>query len=310
MESLMGRFLIRRLLWAVFVLLAASAVIFAITHLVPADPARLFAGPDADIGTLTQIRHELGLDDPLPVRYWRYVERLIRGDLGRSWQFKEPVLTTLATRLPATIELLVAGLLCQLALGLPVGLLSALYRNSWLDRLLMTGSFILLAAPGFVLGLLLLYVFGFLVPVLPLGGYGGLTHLVLPATTMGLVYFPWYARMFRATVLDVLDSDYLRTARAKGLADSVVLIRHALPNAIRPVITMAGFDLGNFLGGLVVIEAVFGWPGIGSRAVEAISFADIPVVVGVVLVASGFTVLMNVVVDVTYRLIDPRVDYD
>jgi len=194
-------------------------------------------------------------------------------------------------------------------IGLSLGALSALNEYSLVDRLVMAGSFFFLSVPGFWLGLILLYLFGFQVRLFPLGGYGGLKHVFLPALTIGLMYAPWYARMFRSSLLEVFRADFLTTARAKGLLPRHIFLRHVLPNAIKPVITMAGMDLASFLGGLVIIEIVFGWPGIGLLAWKAIFLMDIPVIMGIILFASFLVVMMNLVVDISYAFIDPRVVY-
>ena len=259
--------------------------------------------------TVQRIHRELGLDRSLPEQYGLHALALLRGDLGHSWRLQRPVSALVVERIPATLLLALAGVLVEMLIGLPIGLVSAVRQGSRLDRALMAGSFLCLAAPPFWLGLVLLYAFGFVVPILPLGGYGTLRHLWLPALTIGLAFSPWYARVLRSSLLEVLDADFIRTARAKGLPGSLVLFRHAMPNALRPVLTLMGNDLAHYLGGIIVVEQVFGWPGIGSLALEAILNVDIPVIMAVVFLSGAIVAAVNLMVDLAYGLLDPRVSY-
>jgi peptide/nickel transport system permease protein len=303
----MTEYVVRRL-WGMFlVIFLILTVTFVLAYLIPADPARAVAGPRARPETLALIRQDLGLDQPLHVQYFRYLSRLLQGDLGTSYRLRLPVAEILLRRLPATAQLAFAGVLFELLMGIPVGIISAVRPRSLWDRLFMLVALFGVAAPSFWLGLVLLYVFGFLIPIFPLGGRGGLMHLVLPAITLGLAGGAWYARMLRSSMLDILDADYVRTARAKGLPERAVVWRHALRNAIQPVVTMVGMDLGYYLGGLVLIEAVFSWPGIGYEMWQAIGNLDIPVIVGTITFAAVAIVVMNFVVDLLYSVIDPRV---
>ena len=291
-------------------LIGVSALVFFITYIIPGDPARVVGGPEASIETIQSIRHQLGLDQPVHIQYLQFLNRLVHGDLGQSWRLKQDVSTIILDRLPATAQLALAGLFMELVIGLSLGTLSALNQYRLIDRLAMAGAFLFLSVPGFWLGLILLYFFGFKIRLFPLGGYNGLEHLILPSLTVGLMYSPWYARMFRSALMEAYKADYLITARAKGLPERHILLRHVLPNAIKPVITMAGMDIASFMGGLVVIEIVFGWPGIGLQTWNAIRLMDIPVIMGVVLFASLLVVTMNLIVDMSYALVDPRVVYD
>jgi peptide/nickel transport system permease protein len=267
------------------------------------------AGPRASLETVQQIRQDLGLNDPAPLQYLHYMGRVVRGDLGTSWMFSRPVGQSIMERLPATLLLAIAATIAEVLIGLPIGLAAALHHGSWQDRALMMPILIGVCAPSFWIGLLLLYTFAFQLPIFPLGGYGTPMHLVLPALTVGLLGGPWYARMLRSSVLDVLGMDYVRTARAKGLRHQVVVGRHVLRNALAPIVTMAGMDFGRRLGGLLVVETVFGWPGIGTLLLTAINELDVPVIMGAVLVGAAFTVLINLMVDLLYVTLDPRVRY-
>ncbi len=305
----MGKFLVQRLLSTVLVLLGVSLVTFTLAYLIPADPAREMAGPRASADVIEQIRRDLGLDRPAPEQYLRYMARLVRGDLGTSWMFRRPVGEAILERLPATLQLALSAFLAELLIGVPVGVFAALNHGSWRDRLLMGISLLGVCAPSFWVGLLLLYTLAFRLSVFPLGGYGTPMHLVLPALTVGLLSGPWYARMLRSSMLDVLGMDYVRTARAKGLRERAVITGHVLKNAITPIVTMSGMDFGRRLGGLIVVETVFGWPGIGTLLLNAINEVDIPVIMGTVLVGAFFTVAANLIVDLAYAALDPRVRY-
>jgi peptide/nickel transport system permease protein len=303
-------YVVRRLLWGLLVLFGVSLITFVTAFAVPADPARLIGGIHATRTALANIRHIYGLDQPLPVQYLRYMQHVLRGDLGRSFALSEDVLPAILARLPATAVLALAGLFCELAIGLPVGVMAALHARRLPDRLGILGTLVGFSVPPFVLGNLLLLVFAFRTSVFPLGGNGSPASIVLPALTLGLGGAAWYSRLLRGTLLDVLSSDYIRTARAKGLSWRTVVLRHALRNAAGPVVTQIGLDLGYFLGGVVVVETVFAWPGVGQLAFKAIADDDINVVMGTVLVAAVFVVLGNILADVLQVWIDPRIALD
>lgn len=303
----MTTFLVRRALQTIPVLLIVSMVTFAIAYLIPADPAAEIAGPKAQPDTIEHIRERLGLDQPLYVQYGRYLWRLLHGDLGESYYMRMPVTEIFRHRVGATVQLAILGVLFELLMGIPVGIVSAVKSRTWLDRSAMVGALVGVSVPRFWLGIVLLYLLGFKLSLFPLGGYGTWKHAILPAFTLGLAGAAWYARMLRSSLLDILGADYIRTAHAKGLAERVVLLRHAIPNAIQPVITMVGMDLGYYLGGVVVIESVFSWPGMGREIWQAIQNLDIPVITGGVTLAAGAVVVMNFVVDVVNAAIDPRV---
>jgi peptide/nickel transport system permease protein len=297
----------RRLAWGVLVLLGVSIVTFITAFAVPADPARLIGGIHATSAALANIRQAYGLDQPLPVQYLRYMQHVLHGDLGRSFSTSEDVLPAILDRLPATGVLAIAGILCELAIGLPIGVLAALRPHHASDRLGIALTLVGFSLPPFVLGNLLLLIFAFYWSIFPLGGADQPFSIVLPALTLGLAGAAWYSRLLRGTMLDVLHADYIRTARAKGLSWRRVVTHHALRNAIGPVVTQIGLDLGYFLGGVVIVENVFAWPGVGKLAFDAISNDDIYLVMGTVLVGAVFVVLANLLVDVAQTWIDPRV---
>jgi len=307
----MTAYIIRRLLWMVLVLFGVSAITFVIAFLVPGDPARLYAGTNASPAAIKIIHHQLGLDRPLWTQFADYMWRLLHLDFGFSYRYQTPVLPAILQRFPATAELALAGVFFELIIGLPIGILSAIRPGSFWDRATMVFTFVALAAPPFWLGLLFLFVFGVLLPVLPIGGYGGGApqYLLLPALTLGLGGAAYYARLLRASLLDILKSDYVRTAWAKGLSERQVIVKHAIPNALTVIVSQLGMDLGYFLAGVVVIETVFAWPGIGKQAVDAIFTLDIPLVMGTVLFGALLIVTANVIVDISYTFLDPRVRY-
>ncbi|TLP55914.1 ABC transporter permease [Parasedimentitalea maritima] len=303
----MFSFLIRRLLQSLLILLGVSMITFVLLYWLPADPVRQIAGRSATAQTVQNIREQLGLDQPLVVQYWRYLGNLLQGDLGRSYLQRTEVSTLIMSRLPASLLLMAGAIFAELLIGLSMGVVAALRRGSRTDQVLMIVSFVGVSAPQFVVGLLLLYVFAVQLHWFPIGGYGTFSHLVLPALTMGILGSGWYSRMMRSSMVDVLRQDFVRTARAKGLTRRRIILRHALPNAILPVIAMIGIDVGIFMGGIVVVESVFGWPGIGQLAWQAIQRVDIPIIMGVTLVSATAIVIGNLVADVISLMVDPRI---
>jgi peptide/nickel transport system permease protein len=256
---------------------------------------------------VANIRHQLGLDQPFVAQYWRYLTGLFQGDMGRSYLQKTEVATLITARLPATLLLMLGAIVAELVMGLTLGIVAAIRRGGALDQSLMITSFVAVSAPQFVVGLLLLYVFAVKLSWFPIGGYGSFSNLVLPALTLGIMGSGWYSRMMRSSMIDVLRSDYIRTARAKGLRRFRVLALHAMPNAILPIIAMIGIDIGIFMSGIVVVESVFGWPGIGQLAWQAIQRVDIPIIMGVTLVSACAIVLGNLIADLVTPFIDPRI---
>jgi len=300
-------YLTRRLIQAALLLIGVSLITFVLLYLLPADPVRQIAGRSATPATVESIRQQLGLDQPFFIQYWRYLTNLLSGDLGRSYLQRSEVSELIVSRLPASLLLMVGAIACELALGMTMGLIAAVKRGGATDQALMIGSFVGVSAPQFVVGLLLLYVFAVRLGWFPIGGYGTWRHLVLPSLTLGLLGAGWYSRMMRSSMIDVLRQDYIRTARAKGLASRAILFRHALPNAILPIIAMIGIDIGLFMSGIVVVESVFGWPGIGQLAWQAIQRVDIPIIMGVTLVSACAIILGNLLADIVAPFIDPRI---
>ncbi|THV15755.1 ABC transporter permease [Rhizobium rhizophilum] len=297
----------KRLVQSIFILFGVAAITFVLLYALPADPARMLAGRSATPQTVENIRKELGLDQPLPVQFAQYVGGLVQGDLGRSYAQKTEVITLIAARLPATLTLMAAGIFLEVLLGVVLGSIAALNRGGLLDRTVMMSAFVGVSAPQFVVALLLLYVFAATLGWFPMSGYGTAAHVVLPAATLGMLGAGWYARMVRSAMIDVLNQDYIRTARAKGLSGARVILRHVLPNAILPIIAMIGIDIGQFMGGVVVVEAVYGWPGIGQLAWQAIQQVDIPIIMGVTLTSALAIITGNLIADLIAPVIDPRI---
>jgi peptide/nickel transport system permease protein len=305
----MIRYVASRLGWSVVVVFAMTVITFGVTFLSPVDPARLYAGTRASHAQYELARHTLGLNQPIFVQYVRYLGRLLHGNLGTSFSTGEPVLSAVLGRLPATIELAGAGLLVEVVVGLPLGFLAALRWQRFADRAVLTGSLLGVVVPQFVLGFVLLYLFAFKLTIFPLGASASLPALVLPALALGVPGAAWYARMVRSSVLNVLGEDFVRNCRAKGLSEWAVVVRHVFRNSIGPAVTMIGLDFGIFLGGVLIVEQVFGWPGIGQQAWNAISANDIPVVLGTVIVAATAVVIFNLCADIANALLDPRIKY-
>jgi peptide/nickel transport system permease protein len=294
-------YLLRRLVWAFAVLVTVGAVTFVLVYVLPADPARVIAGPRASAEAVAHIRTQLGLDEPLIVQLGAYAERALHGDFGHSFSQNLDVLPLILQRFPATLQLAAAGLFVELAIGLPLGVLAAVRRDSIFDRGSTILSIILVSAPSFWVGLLLIHYLGFLphqfgVDIFPIGGYKpfDVRYLLLPAITVG------FAGLHR---------DYVRTARAKGLGETSVRWKHAFRNALGPIFTQIGLDFGFFLGGVVVVEQIFSWPGIGKLAVESIRTADVPLIMGTVLFGTLCIVLANLAVDLANAIADPRIRY-
>lgn len=303
----MAAYVLRRLFWMALTVIFVSVVTFAFIYLIPADPTRALAGPRASAATIASIKHQLGLDRPIPLQYSDYAWRVLHGNFGYSFQSHEPVWDAIIARLPATAALAAAGIVCELLIGLPIGLVAALRRGGWFDHVSGLVLIVGVALPPFWVGLILLYLFAYRVPIFPLSGATP-SALVLPALTLGIVGAAYYARLLRDSVSNVLQEDYVRTARAKGCSRTRVLARHVLRNAILAIVTMIGMDLGYFLGGVVLVEAVFGWPGIGLQAYQAVSYLDVPMITGTVFVAAVAVVVANFLVDISYLFISPQVE--
>lgn len=303
----MVAFLAARIAHSLLILLGVAAITFLLLRYLPADPAALIAGRSANAATIANVRHQLGLDQAAPLQFWRYLTGLAHGDLGRSYVQRTQVADLIVARIPATLILTLAGIVVEVALGLTAGVLAAVKRNGLADRMVMTLAFMGVSAPQFVVALLLLYAFAATLGWFPMSGFGTPAHVVLPALTLGLLGAGWYARMVRSAMIDVLNQDYIRTARAKGLSNVRVLWRHALPNALLPIVAMIGIDVGQFMSGVVVVEAVYGWPGIGQLAWQAIQQVDLPIIMGVTLVSSCAIVIGNLLADLIAPALDPRI---
>jgi peptide/nickel transport system permease protein len=311
----MGGYILRRLGWSLVVVAAIVAVTFFATYILPADPARMIAGIRATPQDVERIRVALGLDQPFLVQLERYVSRLFQGDFGQSYIQNRAVLPLILERFPATLQLAAAGLTVELLIGLPLGILAATRRGTRSDRLSTILSIVLVSAPSFLVGYLLLNFLAFQpqirfgITIFPIGGYKpfDLRYLALPAITLGFSGAAYYTRLMRTSMLDELHRDYVRTARSKGLGEQAILWRHAVRNALGPVLSQIGLDLGFFLGGVVIVERVFSWPGIGKLAVDSIVTADVPLILGTVLFGTICIVAANLAVDVLQVVIDPRI---
>jgi len=306
-----GKYIVRRLLWMVVVLFFVSLITFLLAFAVPGDPAKSIAGTHATPEVLDRIRRELGLDLPLWKQYGLYLWHLLHGSMGYSYETQLPVTTAILQRFPATVMVAFFGIFFELLIGIPVGMISALRQYSIRDRSFTVLSLVFLAAPGFWLGMLLMYAFAYKLHIFPLGGLdqGMVYGCILPGLTLGLGGAAWYSRMLRSSMLDILSADYVRAARAKGLPERTVVWRHIMRNAWSPIVTLLGMDVGWFLGGVLVIEVVFGIPGIGWQAWNAIQTQDLPLIMGTVLFAALLVTISNFVVDLAYTWLDPRVKY-
>lgn len=307
----------KKLLTSVPVLLGVSLLVFLIMHLTPGDPAAVILGPDADPVSIAALQKKLGLDQPIHVQYVRFLGRLLTGDLGTSIRSNQPVSRELGTRFPFTVELALVSLVISIVIGIGAGVTAAVKKGKIGDTLTMVGALVGVSAPSFWIGLMLMLVFSYHLRWLPASGRGGpLTtidgwkSIMLPAIALGLGSAATIARMTRSSLLEVLNQDFIRTARSKGLSERTVVFRHAMSNALIPVVTIVGLRLGFLLGGSVIVEQVFAWPGIGTQVVTAIGNRDFPVVQAAVLMIALCFVLINLVVDLLYGLLDPRIRYD
>lgn len=302
-------YILRRLIYMFPILLGVSMVVFMILHLVPGDPARLVAGPDATLEDVQIIRSTLGLDRPLPVQYVSWLGNLLRGDLGRSARTHRAVTYELGLTVPATVELTLVAIVVAVFIGVTAGIIAAVRRNSIFDYSSMVVALLGVCTPSFWLGLMLMLIFAVKLDLFPTTGRGGLDHLVLPAVTLGAGAAAIIARVTRSSMLEVLNMDYIRTAHSKGLSSQAVILRHALKNAFIPVITVIGLEFGYLLAGAVITETVFAYPGVGRLLIDAIGYRDYPVIQGTLLLLAMQFALVNLVVDVIYVFLDPRISY-
>lgn len=303
----MTTYIIKRIGHAAIILLGISFITFLLLYILPADPVRQIAGRSATPETIANIRAELGLDQPLLAQYWNYISHLARGDLGRSYLQKTEVTLLIQSRLTPTLILMISAIFLELLFGLTAGIIASVKRGKNADKSIMVASFIGVSSPQFIVAILVLYLFAVKLHWFPIGGYGTFHNLVLPAMTLGILGSGWYSRVMRSSMLDVLRNDYIRTARAKGASESRIIFIHAFRNAILPIVAMIGIDIGVFMGGIVVVESVFGWPGIGQLVWQAIQRVDIPIIMGVTLVSAIAIVIGNLIADLITPFVDPRI---
>jgi peptide/nickel transport system permease protein/oligopeptide transport system permease protein len=305
----MTRFILRRLLLAIPTLFGVLVVAFLLLYVAPGDPVESMVGERADSATIARLRAQLHLDDPLPKRFGHYVASVVTGDLGRSYITNRPITQDIRERFPKTLQLAGAAMLMATVLGLTLGVLSARKPGGFADRFALGLAYLGISFPVYWVGLLLILLFAVTLRWLPPSGYGGLRFLILPAITLGMRSIAFLARMTRSAMLDALGADFVRTARAKGLNEWSVTLKHALRNALIPVITVLGLDFGAYLTGSILTETIFSWPGIGRYVVNAISRRDLPAIQGTVLFLSTVFVLVNLITDLAYAKADPRVTY-
>jgi peptide/nickel transport system permease protein len=334
----MFNYIIKRLLALIPILIGVAIIVFLIVHLIPGDPAQTMLGERASDEALAKLREDMGLNDPLPVQFWRYVKDLLRGDLGRSIMSNNPVSQELSKRFPATLELSFFAIVFAVFVGVPAGIFASINQNSWFDNLSMLVALMGVSMPIFWLGLMFIWLFavelGWFPPSSRIGvgleftpitnlyvidsiiqlNFNALKdilhHLVLPAVALGTIPMAIIARMTRSSMLEVLKKDYIRTAYAKGLKKKMVIFKHALKNAMVPIITVVGLQFGVLLGGAVMTETIFSWPGLGKYLVDAIYARDFPIVQGGILFFAGVFVIVNLIVDLSYALVDPRIQYE
>lgn len=305
----MFRYVVKRVILAIPVLLGVTFVMFVIALITPGDPAVILLGERATAEELATVREQLGLNDPWYQQYYDYVTSAARGDLGMSYRSRTPVFGELMARFPNTVQLTLAAMALAMLIGVPLGVLSAVKQNSLVDRFAIIFAMIGSSMPVFWIGLMLILLFSLKLGLLPASGKGSLRHLILPATALGLGAAALIARITRSSMLEVLRNDYMRTARAKGLVERVVILRHGLRNALIPVVTVVGLQFGGLLGGAVLTETVFAWPGIGRHIVQAIGQRDYPTVRGGVLLVATTFVTINILLDILYAYLDPRIKY-
>jgi ABC-type dipeptide/oligopeptide/nickel transport system permease component len=303
----MIRYIGLRILFALPALWLIVTMVFLLAHIVPGDPVQQMLGEGARAEDLQQLRHALGLDLSVPVQYGRYMAGILHGNLGDSFRFQQPVLRVILGHYPATLELAIVALFVCAAIGIPAGMWAAQRRGTTTDRAIGVFTLFGLSVPNFALGPVLILLFSVILGWLPVSGRGGPLHLVLPAITLGAALAAILTRMVRTSVMEELSSDYVRTARAKGLSESAVLFRHAFRNALIPILTILGLQFGTLLAGTIVTESIFSWPGIGRLSVQAIEARDYPLLQGCILLIAVSYVVVNLLTDFVYALVDPRV---
>ena len=306
----MTAFIIRRLLLSIPTLFGVLVVAFLLLYVAPGDPVMAMVGERADEATIARLRAELRLDDPLPVQFGHYIAGIAKGDLGKSYITNRPIRKDILERFPKTLQLAGAAMLLATVLGVTLGVLSARHPGGLLDRFGLAVAYLGISFPVYWVGLLLILLFAVTLHWLPPSGFGGIRYLALPALALGMRSIAFLARMTRSAMLDALGADYVRTARAKGLSEFLVVGRHALRNAMIPIITVLGLDFGAYLTGSILTETIFSWPGLGRYVVNAIARRDLPAIQGSVLFLSAVFVLVNLITDIAYAKADPRVSYN
>lgn len=306
----MLQYIAKRLLSTIPVLIGMTLLLFLMLRSLPGDPAQVLAGQMASPEDVQQIRVQLGLDQPIYVQYGKFILNLAKFDLGRSARTQNPVFDEIMTRLPNTLELSLLAIALACLFGIPAGIISAIRPYTWLDYLVTSSALFGMSMPVFWLGLMLVVVFSIILHWLPAGGTGGIQHFILPSITLAAFVVAFIARMTRATMMETLGQDYVVTARAKGLREKVVIIRHALHNAMIPIITVIGLQFGTLLGGAVLTETVFAWPGMGRLIVDSILGRDYPMIQGAILVFGLLYIFINLIVDLLYAFVDPRIRYE
>lgn len=305
----MLNYFIKRLLGMLPTLLIVAILVFLFVHLLPGDPARLLAGPNADASVVAMVRHQLGLDLPLPQQFWHYLVRLAHGDFGQSMASQRPVSQEIASRFMPTLLLTLTSMIWSSLFGLFIGVASAVWRNRWPDTLGMIIAVSGISFPAFALGILLMQIFSVQLGWLPTVGADGWRNYILPSLTLGAAVASVMARFTRASFIEVLGEDYMRTARAKGLSPRKVIFKHGLRNALIPVLTMMGLQFGLLLGGAIVVEVVFNWPGLGRLLIDSVENRDYPVIQALVLLFSCEFIVINLIVDVLYAWVNPTIRY-
>lgn len=305
----MKQYIFKRLISGVIVLFGLSIFTFMLIHFIPGDPVRIMLGQRATVEQIEALREELGLNKPLVTQYLSYASGVVKGDLGTSLKTGRPVSTEIAERFPATAKMAVASLCVAVFVGIGMGVLAARWKDTFIDSFIMTLSTFGMALPGFWLGLLVILVFSVHLGWFPIAGGTGFMDIVLPAFTLGILMATSISRLTRAGMVEVLSNDYIRTARAKGMSERLVLMRHAFRNVMIPIVAVIGLEFAGLLGGAVIVEQVFNWPGIGTLAIQAISSRDFPMIQGTTLFIGAIYVLVVILIDVLYAILDPRIDY-
>ncbi|HCB4996073.1 TPA: glutathione ABC transporter permease GsiC [Salmonella enterica subsp. enterica serovar Welikade] len=305
----MLNYVLKRLLGLIPTLLIVAVLVFLFVHLLPCDPARLIAGPEADAQVIALVRQQLGLDQPLHVQFWHYITHVLQGDFGTSMVSRRPVSEEIASRFLPTLWLTITSMIWAVLFGMAIGIAAAVWRNRWPDRVGMTLAVTGISFPAFALGMLLMQIFSVDLGWLPTVGADSWQHYILPSLTLGAAVASVMARFTRSSFVDVLSEDYMRTARAKGVSETWVVLKHGLRNAMIPVVTMMGLQFGFLLGGSIVVEKVFNWPGLGRLLVDSVDMRDYPVIQAEVLLFSLEFILINLVVDVLYAAINPAIRY-